>query len=279
MKTGFKYTLRAGSKKDECPNCGKKTFVPYLETETGNELEGFGRCDREQHCGFFNKPESNAPIIAPAFEEVEVKTDYISLEVLERYYLGPNENNFLNFLRSKYNEGKVFESEQKYLLSDHNKKSVIFWQIDQNERVRSGKIMEYNPETGKRVKDETGKSAINWVHKKPFNLKQCLFGLHLMKENPEKPVGIVESEKTAVLMSINEPRIIWMACGSLNGFKLEYLAPLRLRKIIGFPDKGCFDIWNETANKLNESGFEITINPVLENNPKANQGDDIADLI
>jgi hypothetical protein len=139
--------------------------------------------------------------------------------------------------------------------------------------------MEYNPTTGKRVKDENGKSAINWIHKKPFNLKQCLFGLHLSKEYPDKVIGIVESEKTAVIMQINEPRLIWMACGSLNGFKMEYLAPLRLRKIIGFPDKGCFEIWNQTAEKLNEIGFSIVINEVLENNPVAKIGDDIADLI
>lgn len=277
--TIFKYTLRTGSKKDLCPNCGKKTFVPYIEAETGNEVPNAGRCDREQHCGYFQKPESNEPIYAPKFEAVEVKIDYISLQVLESYYLRPNYNNFLKFLLSKFDIEKVLEAEQKYFLSDYKNREVIFWQIDQLERVRSGKIMDYNPDTGKRIKDEAGKSSINWIHKQPYNLKQCLFGLHLSKEYPEKQIGIVESEKTAVIMSINEPRIIWLACGSLNGFKIEYLAPLRLRKIIGFPDKGCFNIWKETADKLNELGFSITINDVLENNTNAKQGDDIADLI
>lgn len=276
----FKYTLRPGSKKDICPACHKKTFVPYIETDTGKEVDNAGRCDREQHCGYFKKPESNEAIYSPKYEETEVKTDYISLEVLDKHFSGENKNNFISFLLSKFESEKVKEAEYKYFLSDfNNTNSVVFWQIDQLERVRSGKIMEYNPNTGKRVKDESGKSAINWIHKKPFNLKQCLFGLHLCKECPDKPVGIVESEKTAVIMSIKEPRIIWMACGSLNGFKLEYLAPIRLRKIIGFPDKGCFDIWNETAQKLNEQGFSIIINPVLENNTNASKGDDIADHI
>jgi len=280
MSTVFKYTLRPGSKKDLCPACHKKTFVPYIETESGAEVFSAGRCDREHHCGYFQKPESNEPIYTPKFEEVEVKTDYISLEVLESHYLKPNQSNFINFLFSKFEPGKVFEAEQRYFLSDfNNTKAVIFWQIDQLERVRSGKIMDYNPETGKRLKDESGKSAINWIHKKPFNLKQCLFGLHLSKEYPDKPIGIVESEKTAVIMSIKEPRLIWVACGSLNGFKMDYLAPLRLRKIIAFPDKGCFEIWNETANKLNEVGFSITVNDVLEKNTNASKGDDIADLI
>jgi len=273
----FKYQL-AKKGKIICDGCGKKTAVAYIETETGNFVFGAMKCDREQNCSYHKKPESNKPIFSPKYEVIEVKTDYIHPSILEKHFLLPNENNFLQFLRSKYPIEKAKEVESLYFLSDYGR-SVIFWQIDQLGRIRSGKIMEYNPATGKRVKDENGKSAINWIHKKPFNLKQCLFGLHLSKEYPNKVIGIVESEKTAVIMQINEPRLIWMACGSLNGFKMEYLAPLRLRKIIGFPDKGCFEIWNQTAEKLNEIGFSITINEVLENNPVAKVGDDIADLI
>lgn len=274
----FKYQLRSGSKKEFCPNCNKKTFVPFIETETGNELPAHGRCDREIECAFFLQPETNEPTFAPKFESIEKETDYISNEEMEKFYLGKNNNSFIRFLRTKFTQDKVFEAEQNYFLSDHAH-GVIFWQIDQIERIRSGKIMEYNPTTGKRLKDADGKSKIDWVHKKPFNLKQCLFGLHLMKENPNKPIGIVESEKTAVIMSLKENRLIWMACGSLNGFKMEYLAPLRLRKIVAFPDKGCFEIWQEVADSLNNTGFNITVNDVLENNPSVKKGDDIADLI
>lgn len=278
MSKIFKYTLRTGSKKDNCPNCGKKTFVPYVETETGNELPNFGRCDRESQCGYFQKPEANEPTFAPKFEAVEVKTDYIKMEILDEYFMLKNTSSFYTWLLSKFPKKEVIQAEYNYFLSAQGE-AVIFWQIDQLERVRSGKIMDYNPITGKRKKDINGKSYINWMHQKPFNLKQCLFGLHLSKEDRIKPIGIVESEKTAVIMSIKEPKLIWMACGSLNGFKLEYLSPLRLRKIIGFPDKGCFEKWQEVADSLNETGFDITISDVLENNTNANLGDDIADLI
>jgi len=116
--------------------------------------------------------------------------------------------------------------------------------------------MAYNPENGKRIKDEDGHAKIKWIHKQPYNLKQCLFGLHLTKEDKKKTVAIVESEKTAVIMSMFETDFLWLATGSLKGFKIEYLAPIKLRKIIAFPDKGCFDIWNETAKSLNEKGFK-----------------------
>lgn len=267
----FKYTLRTGSKKDHCPACNKKTYTPYLETESGNEIEA-GLCDRIQKCGYHKKPESNEPIYAPKNEEVEIKTDYIENETLYKYFERKNTSNFYTWLLTKFSKKEVVQAEYDYLLSSKGA-AVIFWQVDQLERVRSGKIMEYNQATGKRSKN------IDWIHKQPFNLKQCLFGLHLSKEDRIKPIAIVESEKTAIIMSIKEPSLIWMACGSLNGFKLEYLAPLRLRKILGFPDKGCFDNWNEVAKNLNEKGFDITISDILENNTNANLGDDIADLV
>lgn len=273
----FKYSLRTGSKKDVCPNCGKKTFVPFVETETNKEVANAGRCDREQNCGYFQKPESNKPIYVEKFVEIEKPVDYIPLEVVDQHFNRISTNNFSKFLVSKFGEEKTRLAEIAYTLGDKYH-SVIFWQIDMNERVRTGKVMDYDFQTGKRTKDENGKAHISWMHKKGSNFKQCLFGLNIAKDQPKKAVGIVESEKTAIIMSIIEPKIIWMACGSLNGFKLEYLAPLRLRQIIAFPDKGCWEAWNKTAIELNERGFNITVNNVLEKNNDIKQGDDIADL-
>jgi len=46
-----RYTLEKGSKKHHCPDCNKKTFVQYIDTETGDYLpEQYGRCDRESKC-------------------------------------------------------------------------------------------------------------------------------------------------------------------------------------------------------------------------------------
>lgn len=46
-----RYGLEKGSKKHNCPECNKKTFVLYIDTETGDYLpEQYGRCDRESKC-------------------------------------------------------------------------------------------------------------------------------------------------------------------------------------------------------------------------------------
>ncbi|MBT8245639.1 DUF6371 domain-containing protein [Winogradskyella sp.] len=51
MNTKHRYIFEKGSKKHRCPNCDKKRFVRYIDTETGEHLpEHYGRCDREINC-------------------------------------------------------------------------------------------------------------------------------------------------------------------------------------------------------------------------------------
>ena len=47
----FKYHLRGGSAKEVCPNCGQRTFVPYVDDAEQIVGELYGRCDRENKCG------------------------------------------------------------------------------------------------------------------------------------------------------------------------------------------------------------------------------------
>lgn len=55
-----RYSLEKGSKKHHCPDCNKKTFVLYIDTETGDYLpEQYGRCDRESKCSYHLNPYLN----------------------------------------------------------------------------------------------------------------------------------------------------------------------------------------------------------------------------
>lgn len=271
----FKYQL-SKKKKTNCPQCNKKTFVVFEETETGNEVEGCGRCDRESNCSYFKKPESNDVTFIPKQLEVKKETNYISLQVLENHFLNPIDCNLIRFLSTKFLKEQIKKARFDYLLSCVGS-NTIFWQIDQLEMVRSGKVMGYNPETGKRIKDENGKAQINWMHKQPYNLKQCLFGLHLTKEEKSKTIAIVESEKTAVIMSIFVPDFIWLATGSKSGFKIEYLSTIKQRKIIAFPDKGCFKEWFDKALEMNNFGYDINVSDLIETGD-CEDGEDIADV-
>jgi len=71
--------------------------------------------------------------------------------------------------------------------------------------------------------------------------------------------------------------LIWLATGSKSGFKIEYLTPIKFRKIIAFPDKGCFKEWFDKALEMNNFGYNITTSDIVENTD-CEDGLDIADL-
>ena len=132
--------------------------------------------------------------------------------------------------------------------------------------------MQYNPRTGKRIKNRSG--AINWVHNKlkysnpdysNFNLCQCYFGEHLLRLNPDKPVAIVEAEKTAIITSMIIPQYNWLATGNLNGLNIEKSRVLENRDIVLYPDAGCYEKWRKKMQQIkNEIFCHITISNLIE---------------
>lgn len=281
----YKYNLDKSSKKFICPNCNKRTFVKYLETETGNYLaEEFGRCDRETNCGYYSTPTGefkntfevvNIPIPEPSFH---------SYDLVSQSGRNFKQNTFVQFLRTIFSDAQVKEVILKYLIGTSKlwEGATVFWQIDNNEKVRHGKIMLLNPYTGKRVKNSEGKGFINSVRNvlklKDFNLNQCLFGLHLINETNTKTIALVESEKTAVLMSVFKPEYTWLSTGSKGGLKHEFLKPIKQYKIVAFPDKSEYKDWLDKATELNGFGFNIVVNDWLEQQSNYVDGTDLADV-
>lgn len=284
----YKYSLDTSSKKFICPMCKMKTLVKFIDTETKSYLsDDLGRCDRESSCGYFNVP-SNGIIIKKERIIDYVETSFHSLQLVESGFLSKKRNNFIQFLMNNFPEEAVNEVVSKYLIGSSNRwdGSTVFWQIDNYECAHAGKILAYNQETGKRIKSNEGKALIDWVHSvlkrkgiiNDFNLRQCLFGLHLIKGVKTKVVGLVESEKTAVLMSLFKPEYIWMATGSKGGLKYEFLLPIKQYKIIAFPDKSEYNDWLIKAKQLNGFNFDIVVNDWLEQS-NFRDGTDLADVL
>lgn len=281
----YKYSLDKSSKKFLCPKCNKRTFVKYIETETGSYLnDEFGRCDRETNCGYHSNPKGE---FKNTFEVKYIpppEPSFHNYDLVSQSGRNYKQNNFVQFLKTIFSETEVKKAILNYLIGTSKKwnGATTFWQIDNNEKVRHGKIMLFNSETGKRIKNKDGKSLINSVRSvlklENFNLYQCLFGLHLVNETNTKTIGLVESEKTAVIMSLFKPDYVWLATGSKGGLKYDFLKPIKDFKIIAFPDKSEYNYWLQKSIELNAFGFKIVVSDWLELQPDFETGTDLADV-
>lgn len=278
----YKNTLEKNSKKYNCPNCNKKTFVRFINNETNEYLDyRFGRCDRESSCGYFIKPTGSIISEKLNFQPLQIKPmstidKSIVVATLNHY----NKNYLFKFLIKFFDKDLVQTTFLKYYVGNSKKwnGATVFYQIDNNLKCRTGKIMLYSIIDGKRVKKPY--NHISWAHKalklEDFNLKQCLFGMHLAKHNIQV-IGLVESEKTALTMNLFLPDYLWIATGSKQNLKEEMLNQLKNFNIIAYPDKSEFDDWNKKCNILKEKGFNINCSDLVEKSTMF-KGADLADI-
>jgi hypothetical protein len=282
-----------------CPQCSKeRSFTRYIDSNTGEHVHpDVGRCNRENNCGYHYTPkqyftDNNIewdPVLHPNLNHQaepipEKPTSFIPVKILKASLKKHEYNHFIQFLISLFGNEITSDLIGKYFIgtSRHWEGSTVFWQIDTSGRIRSGKVMLYDPSNGKRVKEPF--SHITWVHKllkkDDFVLKQCLYGEHLLKDET-KPVAIVESEKTAIIASVYLPKFTWLAVGSLNNLNTEICKVLRGRFIILFPDLNGFDKWVVKAKALSDIAT-VTVSDLLERKASEDEkkkGLDLADYL
>ena len=163
----------------------------------------------------------------------------------------------------------------------------VFWQRDIEGRVRTGKIMAYDPISGHRKKEA---GSINWVHSimqqrgqlpDVWQLTQCLYGEHLLPLYPDAVVGIVEAYKTAHVGAILHPDMVWLATDSLSGLTAERLTALKGRRVILYPDEGRgYTEWQRKIEPIaREVGFSYRISEFVEEHLPHGTGSDLADMV
>ena len=171
-----------------CPKCGRKhSFTRYIDKETGRYISPqVGICNRAIKCGYHFTPkqffENNISkdkidkmdtidhnprrdaiyrvslLDEPSLTKNKSNKEITPIKQIDKRYLQKTfgkEPNFLTFLKNTFPEDVVEQAILDYFLSGTKDKSIIYWQIDLQGRIRTGKIMQYNPETGKRVKSST----------------------------------------------------------------------------------------------------------------------------
>ncbi len=264
----------------DCPRCnGKKTFTKYIDTETNDYLsDHVGRCNKIDKCEYHFKPkqffEDNkgfSTIYKPQLNRIAPPKKpmfTIPIEQLDATLTKYDNNNFALILLKLFGYNEAVKLLTLYEIGTSKKwdGANIFWQIDAKGIVRTGKIMLYNIETNKRVKQPY--DHISWIHTKiltdSHELKQCFFGEHLINQYKSKPIAIVESEKSAIICTYFLPEYVWLSAGNINGLSIDKFKVLSGRKVVLFPDlnKG-FEIWQQKANEFKNIA-EVSISDYLQ---------------
>ena len=294
-----KYTYQLAKRgKWICPNCGRKTFVCYVDAE-GNVLnEQVGKCDRADHCAYHypprlyfhdNRSMSNYhSYYLPPRPKVRrlPQPTYIDSETIFKPSVDgtlTHRNNLIEFLKTVFDEKRVKQMIQDYYIgtSKHfGGGAAVFYQVSQYGKVHRGKVMQYDAGNGKRVK-KNGSGLVTSVHKL-MNLgddlpSQCLFGEHLLKEHRDMYVGIVESEKTAIIASAMFDDCLMLASGGCGNLSPSLCEPLRGRNVYLFPDNGKYHEWKEKGRRMRHLFGELSITDIMEREAQE-PGEDIGDL-
>jgi hypothetical protein len=294
----YRYKLqpyKGKASRYNCPSCGAKSeFTRYVDTETGKHLsDNVGKCNRLDSCGYHKTPKQyfaeNGIIQKPSQwkDETVIKkipVSFIEPELLKASLIRYKQNHFVTFLNDHFGMEITNELVGKYFIgsSKHWNGATVFWQIDNDGKIRGGKIMLYSPSTGKRVTEPY--NHITWVHivvKRPkYNLKQCFFGEHLLRGS-KLPVAIVESEKTAIISSYYYPQFIWLAAGSKEGLNSEKWGVLKGRTVVLYPDLAALEKWKAKAKEISKIA-KVTVSEYLEQiatDKERKQGLDLADYL
>ena len=223
-----------------------------------------------------------------------------------------DKNNLARWLYTQFPEEQVAEVLARYRTGSTRDGRIIYWQIDHRGQVRAGKVMAYAPDGHRR---KGGNGNVCWVHSIKIDgirfdemlAPQCLFGEHLLETHLNPPcegglpvprcqyplphregwggsLCLVESEKTALIMSLIKPDRVWLATGGKANFKEQMLWPLLGHEVAVYPDADALRDWEVRIHHLNrELGHRLYIptgyyNLMDHDRPRL-EGWDLADMV
>lgn len=314
----YKYGLDPSSKKYKCPECGRKSFVVYIDNETKAPVDEYqyGRCDKENSCNYHIHPNSNPELAAKAKEEFVPRPDPEVRQIFPGENIwGPIVNRTKTAVSPfhQYCKTKLLIPVEHLLkwgvYSDSDDLTVYAFK-DFNNRIVNLKWFKYK-EDGHRDKAFESFSLKqpkqNPPHTPPIlqsekkiskkeiveKYQMCLWGEHLLPRDPDQqPVCVVESEKSAVIASFFYKQFHWVSCGSNNGLtngkdgKPDKISHLKGRKVYWLcdADKASRITYGGDNNELRPSSVRHLLEAgidveIVDLFPERYDGYDIADAI
>ena len=180
-----------------------------------------------------------------------------------------------------FTEKQIHRAAERFRLGRSKSGKTIYWMIDDLGRCLDGHI------------GTASHDADTWVSTllkrrypaaAPYlKVKHCLFGLHQILTSP-MPIGIVESERSAVLLSELCPELVWMAYSYPSNFMVNILEPLQGRKVTLYPLADpymdnylyCLNLADQATRLYH---LEISVSRFLEDNATGDQKQRNIDLV
>lgn len=176
---------------------------------------------------------------------------FIEPDIIKR--LQGQRNTFIDFLLTLFDKPKVAAAVERYRIGGDSSGRTIFPNLDQEGRCVGGAVIPYLV-NGHRDKSRGASNIHAELKKKDKTLPpqgdQVLFGSHLLRLYPTASVGVVESQKSAVILSILHPNVLWLATAGMTNFNERLLAPIYDRNTIAYPDVNGVQVWTQRAKDL-----------------------------
>ena len=196
----------------------------------------------------------------------------------------------------------MLRAAQRYLLGKSRSGEAVFWMIDQNQRVRDAIVSDT---WASLLLKDRGLIDQHWCP------QHCLFGLHLLCHTDladhtdylsspvlgasqlsvrsersvchNKPVCVVESVRSCIILSERFPKSIWMATGYLANLNVWVFLPLKGHQVVCFPATDLtgdtYLLWLNVATEARKYGLNITVSRFLEDHATSSQKSRNIDLV
>ncbi len=244
----------------------------------------------------------------PTAQEPTPEPNYITEQQLRAAQAHAHETSLYIWLCSEFNRDEVNKVISAYRFGGSKfadwiagGRAASFPYIDRAGRCVDCHLMHYDPTTGSSKRPDATRLPNSWAiaelaeaeckRCKPTESRQqhkecpnrdhcprlprrgdwCNFGDCQLDERPGDPLGIVESEKSALILSLAYPGIIWIAVGSKQNLTPKRFEPYRGRKVTIYPDRDGYNNkprkdgrgiekgWRTIARELAGYGFSLFV--------------------
>ena len=174
-------------------------------------------------------------------------------------------------------EEQMRHAAERYRLGKSKSGKTIYWMIDEMNQARDGHLGD--AWVSSLLKAREPQLLQSW------HPRHCLFGLHLLTVCDNKPISVVESEASAVILSELFPESTWMAYAYPANMTVDLLEPLQDHSVIIYPQTDphmenylSFLDFADTLRRVYPS-IDISIERILEDNATDEQKQRNIDLV